>query len=418
MDKQVITAEIPVLAAPKKLARIEVLDVLRGFALLGIFLMNIEYFNRSFFDFGMGIPAGTQGLDYTVARATELWVTGKFWILFSMLFGMGFVVMQTQARLDASAFRQIYLRRTAALLAFGLLHIVFLWPGDILHSYALIGFVLMWLPVASARLSILLGAALYFGIGAMTLFSSLMFRFMPEKELKKIAADSGDVVAQAAEASQIYMHGDYWQITQQRLVDFLQVLYYEPIILIAAFGIFLLGAGIMRSGKLLDLPANRSFYLKLAISNICLATFFLLLANAFHGHSAMTSNGMLEQGFMMFANLPLALFYFGTIAYAMSFVGCAKILGVLAPAGKMALTNYLMQSLIASTVFFGYGLGFWNQWGRADLAIFVLVVFIAQVIFSHLWLRYFRYGPMEWLWRALTYWSLPPMRVDANHAVI
>lgn len=77
----------------------------------------------------------------------------------------------------------------------------------------------------------------------------------------------------------------------------------------------------------------------------------------------------------------------------------------------MALTNYLMQSVIASTVFFGYGLGFWARWGRAELALFVLLVFLLQVVFSHIWLRFFRFGPMEWLWRALTYWTLPSMRV-------
>ena len=98
----------------------------------------------------------------------------------------------------------------------------------------------------------------------------------------------------------------------------------------------------------------------------------------------------------------------------MSFASGSKILGVLAPAGKMALTNYLMQSLIASTVFYGYGLGEWQRWGRADLVLFVLFIFIAQVIFSHAWLRYFRYGPIEWLWRALTYWKLPNMRVSAS----
>lgn len=417
MNSTSINVEIPIAAAPKKLARIEVLDVLRGFALLGIFLMNIEYFNRPFQEFGQGIPPGTIGLDYLIARLTEIFVTGKFWVLFSMLFGMGFVVMQTQARLDGRPFKAIYLRRTIALLIFGLLHIALLWSGDILHSYALVAFVLIWLPLMSVRASSWIGASLYLAPAFLLLMSGMMMGFLPEEELKKVAIGEGENTQSALEAAKIYASGDYAAVVQQRLLDFLHVLTFEPFVLISAFGVFLMGAAIMRSGRLLDLKANRNFLLKATIYCGLLASTLIGLASLFNGHNVMTPRGMLEQALMMMGNLPMSLFYLSAIAYAMSFVSGTKILRLLAPAGKMALTNYLMQSLIASTVFFGYGLGFWNQWGSADLALFVVSVFIAQVIFSHIWLRYFRYGPMEWLWRALTYWTLPPMRVDANHAV-
>ena len=412
MNSTIITAEIPVATTRRELQRIEVLDVLRGFALLGIFLMNIEYFNRPFQEFGMGIPAGTVGLDYLVARLTEILVTGKFWVLFSMLFGMGFVVMQTQASVDGRPFEPIYLRRTAALMVFGLLHITLLWSGDILHSYALVAFVLMWLSPMSVRASSVIGVMLYSAPALLMMLSGILMGLLPEQELKKMAAESTSVVSEAAQAANVYAHGDYSEVMNQRLQDFLHTLSFEPFIFLGAFGAFLIGAAIMRSGQLLDLKANRGFFIK-AMSVYGLAAGLLMgVAQIFAGHSMMTGPGMIYESLKMLGNLPLSLFYLSAIAFAMSFISVGRVLSLLAPAGKMALTNYLVQSLIASTVFFGYGLGYWSKWGRADLALFVVCVFIMQVVFSHVWLRYFRYGPMEWLWRALTYWSLPPMRVS------
>jgi len=410
MDSSVVTSEAPVAAPLKKLARIEVLDVLRGFALLGIFLMNIEYFNRPFEEFGMGIPEGTTGLDYIVARLTEIFVSGKFWVLFSLLFGMGFVVMQTQAKIDGRPFEAIYLRRTGALLVFGLLHIALLWSGDILHSYALVALVLMWLPLTSVRASSWIGTGMYVAPAFLFLLMGILMSFAPKDALEKMTEDSAATTQSAAEVAKIYSSGSYLDVVQQRGWDFLHLLAFEPFVFISAFGIFLIGAAIMRSGRLLDLNANRAFFLKAMVCCGVLAAIFIGLANTFHGNGPMEPDGMIEQGLMMMGNLPLSLFYLSTIAYAMSYLSGSKVLGLLAPAGKMALTNYLMQSLIGSLVFYGYGLGMWQQWGRAELALFVVSVFIAQVICSHVWLRYFRYGPMEWLWRSLTYWTLPPMR--------
>ncbi|MGH8051791.1 MAG: DUF418 domain-containing protein [Arenimonas sp.] len=412
MNSTVITAEIPAAPQARKLARIEVLDVLRGFALLGIFLMNIEYFNRPFQEFGQGIPVGVTGLDYTVARLTEIFITGKFWVLFSMLFGMGFVVMQTQAEVDGRPFETIYLRRTSALLFFGLLHIALLWSGDILHSYALVAFVLMWFPLMSVRSSALIGVLLYVTPALLLLISGVMMGFLPEKELKEMAGESKDLVSTAMQAASVYSSGTYAETVKQRWQDFMHALSYEPFVFIAALGVFLMGGAIMRSGRLLDLQTNRAFFFKAMIFCLSLAVVLIGIASLFHGNGVMAPKGMIEQALMMLGNLPLSVFYLSTIAFAMSYVSAKKILGLLAPAGKMALTNYLMQSLIASTVFFGYGLGFWAKWSRAELALFVIFVFSMQVIFSHVWLRYFRYGPMEWLWRALTYWTLPPMRVS------
>jgi uncharacterized protein len=417
MDKHLINTEVPVSAAPKKIARIEVLDVLRGFALLGIFLMNIEYFNRPFQEFGQDIPLGTSSRDYTLTWLTEIFVTGKFWVLFSLLFGMGFVLMQSKTERDEGLFEIIYLRRTTALLVFGLLHAVLLWPGDILHSYALAAFVLMWLPIMSARSSYYRGLLLYLIPALLILLSGVVPNMMTEDDIRRFALKTEATAKLAKYASNIYASADYWQVTQQRWQDFMEMLYYEVYVVISALGIFLVGAGIMRSGRLLDLRANRAFFLKAMLVFAALAALLIGMAQSIGSLAESLDEDSIREGLMTIGNLPLSLFYLSTIAYAMSFASGRKILGVLAPAGKMALTNYVMQSLIASMVFYGYGLGQWQQWGRADLALFVLLVFTMQVILSHLWLRYFRYGPMEWLWRALTYWKLPGLRVYTSKSI-
>src|SRR3546814_1950922 len=126
------TAAFAPIDAPR---RILALDAIRGFALLGIFLMNVEWFTRPMQELGSGIAPGATGLDHAVAWLVYVFVQGKFWVLFSLLFGMGFAVMSARAG-DSATFNKAYLRRCAVLLLFGVAHAVLLWPGDILHSYA------------------------------------------------------------------------------------------------------------------------------------------------------------------------------------------------------------------------------------------------------------------------------------------
>lgn len=117
--------------------RIAVLDVIRGFALIGIFLMNIEFFNRPVGELGQGMPAGLTGLNWLASYFIAYFVAGKFWTIFSLLFGMGFALMLTRSEVKGLAFFQTYLRRLFALGIFGILHHVLIWPGDILYSYAI-----------------------------------------------------------------------------------------------------------------------------------------------------------------------------------------------------------------------------------------------------------------------------------------
>ena len=131
--------------------RIEALDVVRGFALLGIFLMNIEFFNRTFASFNEGMPHDLTGADWFASWFIAYFVQGKFWTIFSLLFGMGFAVMMVRAEQAGREFQKVYLRRVIALAVFGAAHFIFLWQGDILFSYAVAALMLRAvLPGASA----------------------------------------------------------------------------------------------------------------------------------------------------------------------------------------------------------------------------------------------------------------------------
>ena len=144
--------------------RIEALDVVRGFALLGIFLMNIEYFNRTLASLNEGMPRGLTGLDWLASWFIAYFVQGKFWTIFSLLFGMGFAVMMVRAELAGREFKKVYLRRVLALAVFGAAHFVFLWEGDILFSYA-VGALMLMIVLYGKTKPLLIGIAIVAGLG-------------------------------------------------------------------------------------------------------------------------------------------------------------------------------------------------------------------------------------------------------------
>ena len=144
--------------------RIEALDVVRGFALLGIFLMNIEWFNRPYASFGDGMPRGLEGLDWLASWFVAYFVQGKFWTIFSLLFGMGFAVMLVRAERAGQPFMKLYLRRILALAVFGAVHFVYLWEGDILFSYA-VGALALLIVLYGRAVPILIACAVLVGLG-------------------------------------------------------------------------------------------------------------------------------------------------------------------------------------------------------------------------------------------------------------
>ncbi|KPN19913.1 hypothetical protein AO715_08185 [Xanthomonas sp. Mitacek01] len=391
--------------------RLDVMDALRGIALLGVFAMNIEWFNRPMQQMGAGIAPGATGLDHAVAWVVHVFVAGKFWTLFSLLFGMGFVLMSGRIAASGLSVERVYLRRMGALLAFGLLHIVLLWPGDILHTYAMAGALLMVMRTLAPKWQLLTGGLLYLGMSAMYLLNALVLYVVPAEVMGDMA---GAFSAAAGRAAQVYPDGGFGAVLAQRVRDYAQIglmgqMFMVPMVL----GVFLVGSWLMSGGWLQAPSTHRRFWRRLLA--IALPTGLLFTAAAvgvgtrFEG-GVFDPAAMLAQSLMLFGALPMALAYVALIVLAWTSSVGARVLGVFAPAGRMALTHYLGQSLICSLVFYGYGLGLWGEWGRAMQTGFVLGVFALQVAVSHVWLSHHRYGPMEWTWRWLTYGRRPGWR--------
>jgi uncharacterized protein len=401
--------------------RIQALDVVRGFALLGILLMNIEGMAGPLMASMTGLDPQLTGADRWVDGAIYLLVQGKFYPLFSLLFGMGFAVMLMRAEDAQRPFFGLYLRRVLALLGIGLAHALLVWSGDILVTYALMGFVLLlfFRRTPQSRLP-KWGVALMLVPAALTLSLGLLgsaMQAMPEEARasfdQAMAQQAVKMAAEIDSQRQAYGSGSFAEATVQRLHDFTSMIGF--ILIYGAFilGLFLVGAWFARSGAIAR-PGDfqrlhwRLRWVALPVGlAMVLASFWMQPSLDFGRMDLAASTAQVLQ---MLSGAVMALGYLGWVVRGLDCPAVAGGLNLLAPAGRMALSNYLLQSLVMTTLFFGYGLGYFEQLPRAWQPLLVLAFFAAQVALSHWWLARFRFGPAEWLWRAATYGSLPPMR--------
>ena len=394
-------------------SRLPLMDMLRGFALFGVFLMNIDFFNRPLLAYSEGIDAGT-GIDAVAAAVVHAAVQGKFWVLFALLFGMGFALMRDRAMAAGRPFVAPYLRRLLLLAVFGALHIALLWPGDILLAYAIAAIGLLVLGRLRGHGAWVLGTFLYVGIAGLWAALGVAMMFMPEGARTAAGQEFAAMGAAIDAAATVYATGGFAEVTAQRLADYADmvgsvVLFQLPTML----GVFLIGRWFVASGRLHDPVAHRRFFVVLAGVGLLLGIAGVAGSLAFGSRFDLATQfpeATAAAGLMTLASLPLSLAYLALFVLAAQSNAGRRLLAPLAPAGRMALTNYLSQSLIASLVFYGYGLGWAGEVGRAAQVAFVVVVFAAQVAFSHWWLARFTMGPLEWLWRAGTSLQWPPMR--------
>ncbi|MFC4728730.1 DUF418 domain-containing protein [Coralloluteibacterium thermophilus] len=392
--------------------RIELLDALRGVALLGIFLMNVEWFSRPMQELGMGPPADAAGLDALLGWGIFAVVQGKFWVLFSLLFGMSFAAMEAAA--PARGFVPTMLRRLGMLAALGVAHALLLWPGDILLAYAVAGLGLLLFRGIDARVLAGLGIAVYMAMALLGLLGSLMMVGMPEQmadTLDGLAADRAAGVVRG----EVYATGGYAAVTAARWQDFVAVTLAGLGNSASTLGVFLVGVWFFRSGVVADPAAHRRTLGWIAVLGLMVGVplVWAATARAMALEAGDIGGQYLALSIMLLGNLPVALAYLALLALGLSAPLARGLRSALAPAGRMALTNYLMQSLVASLVFYGYGLGQWGQMGRTGQCALVLVVFAAQLALSRWWLARFAYGPVEWLWRAFARQAWPRWRAGA-----
>jgi uncharacterized protein len=550
----------PTLATPAVQKRIDALDIVRGFAIIGIAIMNVDFFNRSVLGIGGGMPTGLTGLNWLAAWFNAYFVVGKFWTIFSLLFGMGFAVMLQQAEKNNRPFLKTWLRRIIALGVIGSLHHIFIWPGDILFSYAVaalglslvlfgswrvflcvflilvglsfvpnmkaagdfgftvavsallalylrhpkvysrfnfslsmaswillllasglsIAFLASWFVPAMKDASVPLG--IFSTLLSISTWLSIRFYQTPEKRMVRTgvftycfftfvglgfgmvnfltpdapaptrgretaSASASSSASSSASASakpvdkqaerkaqqakrikerqaemekevKVLTQGSYVEAVKLRTGHFIRHAQGSGGFAVMLIGMFLIGNWFVRAGIMQNPARHLDLLRKLAFIGLPLGIGLGLAGSLLAtGVVPGVKNGwQIASGLLSLGNLPACLGYVSVILLLLHRAGEASWLRVLAPFGRMALTNYLLQSLVASMVFYGYGLGYYGM-GRAAQFGYVALLIPLQIAFSHWWLSMYRYGPLEWAWRALTYWNLPPMRPGAKVAL-
>lgn len=403
-----MTNAIPALQPLTTADRITVMDILRGAALFGILLMNIEAFTGPLDLSFTGVDPHWHGIDYLADALVYVFVQGKFFLLFSLLFGAGFAVMAQRAQGAGRDFTPIYLRRSVALLLIGACHALLVWSGDILLVYALLSFLLLGTRRWPLSMLPAMGALVYaFAVGLSLLFALLVWA-AARGGSPLDSAGSMRAAQEVIEAQRLaYGQGSWAQANVQRLADLRHMIGGILITGPEIFGMFLIGAWFARSGALADPMRFAPLYARLRWIAMPVGVVLMLASAAWHPYLApgeFTVQTGLSYALAAVASLLMALGYLGWIVHA------RHALGWLAAPGRMALTHYLLQSLLCTWLFFGYGLGLFEQLPRAWQLVFAVALFALQVGISHLWLARFGHGPMEWLWRAMTYLQWPPLR--------
>ena len=394
--------------------RADILDVLRGFALLGVLLDNLFGFTGwGFLSQEMREALPTWSVDGPLALLERTFIHGKFYSLFSLLFGIGFSIILIRNEQKGINPLKIFYRRLFILLLIGAVHLFFIWEGDILFLYALIGLLLPLFRKCSDKALLLWAAALILSPVLLDVIK-VIFNYRTGEFLMTIAREidkKNGIPLDGGEASQyLYNEGSGFREWRNWMEPGFFYRYSDLIEsnrIPKVLGMFLLGFYAGRKMMYLHLEDHVSLFKKLRVWGFAVGipaaiacTYFGIFARE-HMRSELALLG--DTFFYAFSVVPLSLAYASVIClHWIKKKGNSK-LKVLAPMGRMALTNYLMQSLLGIIIYYNMGFGLGGEIGPAIYFPIGLAVYAFQVLYSDLWFKYFNYGPFEWVWRMLTY---------------
>lgn len=374
--------------------RISILDILRGFALLGIILVNVLGFNSSFFDFGgfyNNLPDPVQKSFYTLYISLT---ADKFIFLFGFLFGYGIYMQYKKFEEKTENFTGFFSRRMLVLSLFGIAHILFLWAGDILFCYSIAGFVMLLLHKLPTKWQLLMAVFFYFFIGIWMTIG--VWVPLPD-------AMSSTCTGCLGKAKIIYANGNYFECLNLRLQEYfafrnINAFYYLPKII----GITIFGFIASKNNLHQKVTSNK---LKWSIVLILIATVATISYFGFEkivDFKSPYANAVFMTGYE-FMNLFVASSYILLIMIIASNAAIAKLLKPVALMGRMSLTNYIMQSFILSILFYGWGFGLFGQTKVTSVVLIGICVYFFQIIINILWFKFYNQGPLEKIWRKFSY---------------
>lgn len=424
--------------------RISSLDVLRGFALLGILLMNIVGFALYFSAYDdPTVAGGATGANLGVWVVMHILAEGKMRCLFSMVFGASMILLtaRMEERGAAAASGDVYYRRTLWLMLFGIVHAYLLWLGDILYPYALCGLALFPFRRMRPRNLLIIGGALVLLQASGTIFYGFKLQQTIEKarqaeqaqkqgkkptdeqtaakkewdETRDRLKPTPEILKKDAEG----WRGNFFQVvkTRAKLVShWHQAAYYSPNYW-DMWSMMFIGMGLMKFG-VFNAARSYRFYARLAIIGYAIG----ISVNSLTAWQTIRSNFDLTTRIFSYSTYDL-----GRLSVAMAHLGVIMIVckagalrwlrSSLGAIGQMAFSNYIFQSVVCSTIFCGYGFGLYGKLQRYQLYYVVAGIWVLQMIASPMWIRRYRMGPLEWCWRSLTYWQRQPMRIERESVV-
>jgi len=383
-----------------------ILDALRGMALLGICLANYPEFSLyTFLDSSVTAAMPTAPVDTVVKYLQYIFIDGKFYTLFSILFGIGFSLMLTNAREKGINGLRIFYRRMAILLLIGLIHLVFLWAGDILILYAFVGFFLPLFRKLSDK-KLLLSAALLLllpvGIDTIVMYTG----WDPAAPAIRATHYFHTLVGINEENFPVWLvqHDSYMDIVRFNLGgSFIRMQeFIEGNRAFKVLALFLLGFYIGRKQFYAHLDACQPLLRKVATYGFLIG----LPTSLLYAWSAMNAHPLglgIHSLFYTVSVVPLSLAYTTAICLVYLKNKEKRMFTLFAAPGRMALTNYILQSVFGMILFYGIGFGLGAKTGLIYVELIATAVFGFQILYSYLWFRHNRFGPLEWGWRMLTY---------------
>ncbi|MCY9786693.1 DUF418 domain-containing protein [Nocardiopsis sp. EMB25] len=379
-------------------------DALRGFALLGILIVNIGYLASAHHGSGVEDPAFRDPLDHAVRAFVAVFFEAKFFLLFSFLFGYSFTLQLASAERRGAGFVPRFLRRLSGLFVLGAAHAVLLFPGDILTTYAVLGLVLLAVRRLRPRRAVSAAVVILVVVGAAYALLALALHTAGGAGVEPGAAT-------AAEAATEALRGDPASVVSAHLrqlpgVLFLLAFFQAP----SALAAFLLGLAAGRLGALAEPLAYGRALARLQWVGFTVG----LLGGLVYAHASFAHPGgayqVLALGIDVVTAPLLAAAYAATLLRLSSGRFGPRLTAALAPPGRMALTHYLGQSLVCALLFTGYGAALVGRVSPLGAVAIALALFTAQAVISRWWLRRHPYGPVEWLLRVWTTLAWQPFR--------
>ena len=401
--------------------RIDAIDILRGFALLGILLMNMSsYAMPTIAYFNPTVYGGNELWDRLVFSLSHIFADQKMMALFSMLFGASVMLVTGNMEKRGESPLKFYYLRNFWLLIFGLIHSIFIWNGDILVVYALCSFILYWLRHLPPKWQMGLGLFLFFIPSFFNVWVSGTLPYLQEADWHYLES-YWQPAATAVTAEIDLYQGSYADQVVYRLNEDSALVPYtdgqdllEMSLLLEFFcralGMMLVGMAFYSWG-ILSGKRSVNFYVNMALAGFGLGFPIVLLG--LYQYTAHNWNAAYSLFLGRIPNhIATPLIASGYIALVMLWSRSDFLTNLrdrLAAVGRMALTNYIGQSLIATFIFYGFGLSLFGSVNRVQQLLLILFIWSIQILFSSWWLSRFQYGPLEWVWRCLSYWRWQPL---------